>query len=195
MSWLRHRESHPTQKNIRSSTFKINDDYQTQLPPWRAATIEYRMSHSPLFRRAYQTRTPDVNPSLEWENHFPDPHTLLTLFAQIKSRYKNSYLNSILFYNYRKQLWFTMADLLPSLMRHHCTTVASTQVLAHHLPYYQTPVAGTSVHTAIHPMTIARTPVPLLTTSWSITVTRTTVRLLSLPSLKTVTHMTVLLTP
>jgi hypothetical protein len=53
-----------------------------------------------------------------------------------------------------------MADLLPSLMRHQCTMVASTQVLAHHLPYYHTPVAGTSVHTAIHPMTIVRTPVP-----------------------------------
>ena len=81
-----------------------------------------------------------------------------------------------------------MTDLLPSLMRHQCTIVQ-------HLPYAHTPVTRTSVHTATYPMTIVRTPVPLLTTSWSMIVTRTTVRLLPLPSLKTVAHMIVLLTP
>ena len=49
-----------------------------------------------------------------------------------------------------------MTDLLPSLMRHQCTTV-------HHLPYAHIPVTGTSVHTATYPMTIVRTSVPLTT--------------------------------
>ena len=96
-SWFRHRESHPTQKNIRSSPFKINDDYRTQLPPWRAVTVEYHMSQT----CASQKSIPDVNPSLEWENHFHDLLSLLLtcLFAQIKSRYKNKHLIPILFYN------------------------------------------------------------------------------------------------
>ena len=42
-----------------------------------------------------------------------------------------------------------MTDLLLSLLRHLCTTVASTQVLVHPLPYAPTPVSGTSVRTAI----------------------------------------------
>ena len=56
-SWFRHRESHLTQKNIRSSTFKTNDDNQTQLPPWSKTTVEYHMPQTCTF----QTSIPDVD--------------------------------------------------------------------------------------------------------------------------------------
>ena len=89
--WFRHRESHLTEKNIRSSTFKTNDDSRTQLPPWRTATVEYRMSHSP----AFQMSIPNVQSRREPQSGvrkitFMIP-TLFSLFlAKIKSRYKTN---------------------------------------------------------------------------------------------------------
>ena len=75
----------------------------------------------------------NVNLSLEWDNHFHDLLTLLTLFALIESRYKNKHLISLLFRN--QQTWLTVTDLLPSLvLRHLCTTVASTQVTSTSTP-------------------------------------------------------------
>ena len=68
--------------------------------------------------------------------------------------------NSTVIYN--SQTWLTMMDLLPSLLRHLCTTVASMQILVHPQPYSphtHTSVTGTSVHTTHCDMPLCSTTI------------------------------------
>ena len=69
---------HRPSKQTMINNFNCHHEERQQLN-----TTSPKRAHS---KWASQTWTPDVNPSLEWENHFHDPLSILTLFVLIKSR-------------------------------------------------------------------------------------------------------------